>query len=69
MPQRLPPDHAERIARAGLSLGRLSVGDAFGEKFFSPSLYMAMAQRQVPNGPWPYTDDTAMALLSGPVRD
>ena len=41
-----------------LSLEGLSVGDAFGELFFfrSPDL------RQLPEGPWRWTDDTHMAL-------
>lgn len=60
-------DRTSRNARAGLSLQGLSVGDAFGECFFSISLNdYALAQylatRQLPPGPWRYTDDTEMAL-------
>ncbi len=60
----LPPDHAERMARARLSLDGLSVGDAFGEMFFDPNLVKAIFEerRVVPKSPWPYTDDTEMAL-------
>lgn len=43
-----------------LALRGLSVGDAFGENFFfQPE---ALANRQLPPGPWRWTDDTHMAL-------
>ncbi len=50
--------------RAHLSLEGLSVGDAFGERFFvNPDLVDALIdQRAVPRAPWHWTDDTAMAL-------
>jgi ADP-ribosylglycohydrolase len=50
--------------RARLSLDGLSVGDAFGERFFGePEHAMArIRSRQVPPAPWPYTDDTEMAI-------
>lgn len=55
--------HAERIARARLALEGLSVGDALGERFFSPWVREAcLARRTVPDGIWRWTDDTAMAL-------
>jgi ADP-ribosylglycohydrolase len=57
-------DQEERLARARCSLEGLSVGDAFGERFFIPP-GMAVAQieeRILPAAPWPYTDDTQMAL-------
>jgi ADP-ribosylglycohydrolase len=41
-----------------LSLEGLSVGDAFGEMFF----FRSPAERQLPEGPWQWTDDTHMAL-------
>ena len=41
------------------SLEGLSVGDAFGELFFWQS---AADSTQLPPGPWPWTDDTHMAL-------
>lgn len=59
-----PPDHATRIARARLSLDGLSLGDAFGERFFGDPdrVADAIAARSLPRGPWGYTDDTVMAL-------
>ncbi|MCB9615904.1 MAG: ADP-ribosylglycohydrolase family protein [Sandaracinus sp.] len=46
------------------SLDGLSVGDAFGECFFGPTpeVLARMEARTLPEGPWPYTDDTEMAL-------
>ncbi len=47
------------------SLDGLSVGDAFGERFFvrEDVLATALKLRRVPaNPPWGWTDDTAMAL-------
>src|SRR5712692_6504792 len=58
-----PPDHADRMARARLSLDGLSVGDAFGSQFFRPGVYAKhFAGRTTPDGEWGYTDDTEMAL-------
>lgn len=58
-----PGSTAERIARAQLSLEGLSVGDALGERFFSPWIRDAcLPKRIVPDGRWRWTDDTAMAL-------
>jgi hypothetical protein len=53
--------------RAWLSLQGLSVGDAFGERFFGPpkQAFRRIAERQLPPPPWPYTDDTEMALQPG----
>ncbi len=46
-----------------LSLDGLSVGDAFGQRFFyPPSVETLIAERAFPQPPWPYTDDTEMAL-------
>ena len=54
------------IENALLSLEGLSVGDGFGQLFFSRS----PAARQLPAGPWPWTDDTHMALsIVEVVRD
>jgi ADP-ribosylglycohydrolase len=55
---------AERLVRALVSLEGLSVGDAFGERFFvAPNLApMLVGQRALPAAPWAYTDDTQMAL-------
>jgi ADP-ribosylglycohydrolase len=54
----------DRILRARLSLDGLSVGDAFGERFFGDPDKVAglIAQRVLPRSPWRYTDDTVMAL-------
>lgn len=53
------------MRRARLSLDGLSIGDAFGERFFvhPNSVEGLIAQRAMPGGAvWPWTDDTAMAL-------
>ncbi len=55
----------ERFIRACLSLQGLSVGDAFGEKFFvHPDVVESLiAARALPSASWwSYTDDTQMAL-------
>ncbi|PTL75829.1 crystallin J1 [Vitiosangium sp. GDMCC 1.1324] len=61
---RKPDDSAARLERALVSLEGLSVGDAFGERFFGPHEVMQplVEQRDVPRAPWKYTDDTEMAL-------
>lgn len=52
------------LERARLSLDGLSVGDAFGERFFvnPATVEKLIADRAVPRPPWKWTDDTAMAL-------
>lgn len=47
-----------------LALDGLSLGDAFGERFFGPPGVVAsrIAAREIPTGEWAWTDDTAMAL-------
>jgi ADP-ribosylglycohydrolase len=56
-------DRERRIERMKLALDGLSLGDAFGQKFFyRQSWATARASRQIPPPPWPYTDDTEMAL-------
>jgi len=54
----------DAFGRARLSLDGLSVGDAFGERFFSPSseVLQRISRRELPDAPWTYTDDTEMAL-------
>jgi ADP-ribosylglycohydrolase len=54
----------DAIGRAWLSLDGLSVGDAFGERFFvAPDEALTrISRRDVPRAPWRYTDDTEMAL-------
>lgn len=53
-----------RLERARVALEGLSVGDAFGERFFvSPATVdQLIAARAMPREPWRYTDDTVMAL-------
>src|SRR5262245_21986591 len=67
----LPPDHAVRLARARLALQGLSVGDALGETCFLPENWNALIEdpRATARGPWPYTDDTTMALALFEVLD
>ncbi|MBK6692501.1 MAG: ADP-ribosylglycohydrolase family protein [Myxococcales bacterium] len=52
------------LGLARLSLEGLSIGDAFGERFFgSPATALSLIeQRAMPREPWHWTDDTAMAL-------
>jgi len=67
----LPADHAERIARARLSLEGLSLGDAFGERYFAHphTVEQLIADRALARAPWAWTDDTAMALSIVEVLD
>jgi ADP-ribosylglycohydrolase len=53
-----------RLGRAAESLEGLSVGDAFGERFFlHPDIAKELIRaRAVPAPPWRFTDDTMMAL-------
>lgn len=57
-------DRASRLARALRSLDGLSIGDGFGEAFFTDpgSLAPRLEGRIPPDGPWYYTDDTVMAM-------
>jgi ADP-ribosylglycohydrolase len=59
-----PSDHEIRLERMLLSLDGLSVGDAFGERFFvhPDRVHQLIDSRIVPTAPWHYTDDTVMAL-------
>ncbi len=52
---------ASGLSKAMQSLEGLSVGDAFGELFFSISPHNASAS-DLPTGVWRWTDDTHMAL-------
>src|SRR3954471_24109856 len=60
----LPVDHDERMRRTLLSFAGLSVGDGFGECFFtsSPIIERRLQERDPPPPPWIVTDDTMMAL-------
>ena len=54
----------DAVGRALMSLDGLSVGDAFGERFFvsSDEVLRRVSRRELPDTPWTYTDDTEMAL-------
>jgi ADP-ribosylglycohydrolase len=54
----------ERLAQARLSLEGLSVGDAFGDRFFmhADTAQAFIGSRALPKEPWAFTDDTNMAL-------
>jgi ADP-ribosylglycohydrolase len=60
----LPLNHTARLERAALALDGLSVGDALGETCFRDENFEALLDdpRATAKGPWPWTDDTAMAL-------
>ena len=58
----LSSDPDARLARAALSLEGLSVGDAFGERYFASGADELIAARTLAHPPWHYTDDTQMAL-------
>ena len=64
MTNQLSQKHGDRLAAARRSLHGLSVGDAFGERFFGqPERVLAMIEsRTLPTPPWKYTDDTVMAI-------
>ncbi|MEU3017732.1 ADP-ribosylglycohydrolase family protein [Nocardiopsis sp. NPDC007018] len=50
-----------RPVRALGSLSALAVGDAFGSQFFVPDNRVFLEERELPPGPWQWTDDTEMA--------
>lgn len=50
-----------RLERALASLRGLSVGDALGSQFFVPANHPLLKRRELPAGPWQWTDDTEMA--------
>ncbi|MBS2029473.1 MAG: ADP-ribosylglycohydrolase family protein [Deltaproteobacteria bacterium] len=55
-------DPNARLARALRSLDGLSVGDAFGERFFGNDGRERALARDLPAGTWRTTDDTEMAV-------
>ncbi len=66
----LPADHGQRMERLRLSLDGLSIGDGFGQRFFGPvAMGDTLATRELPPGPWKYTDDTEMALALSEVLE
>ena len=59
------PRSDANLAAARRSLDGLSVGDAFGQCFFAPQELVTpdrVAANVGPPPPWPYTDDTVMAV-------
>ncbi len=62
--QSLDSPNGQAFQRARQSLQGLVVGDCFGEMFFGPVVKMisCIIQRELPEGPWRYTDDSEMAL-------
>ncbi|GHE06812.1 ADP-ribosylglycohydrolase family protein [Streptomyces alanosinicus] len=50
-----------RLERALASLRGLAVGDALGSQFFVPANHPLLKRRELPAGPWQWTDDTEMA--------
>ncbi|MBI1371716.1 MAG: ADP-ribosylglycohydrolase family protein [Phycisphaera sp.] len=65
------PSHETRLIRAQTALDGLSVGDAFGQLFFDPSVWMHyLPTRSTPETPWRWTDDTEMAIsIMSVLRD
>lgn len=62
--------HQDKINTMRLALDGLSIGDAFGQRFFDASSFMEfLPKRQLPPGPWSYTDDTEMALAIAEVLE
>lgn len=60
MTETLSPE--ERRARTLRCLEGLAVGDAFGEQFFDRPYDEAVGRHELLPAPWPWTDDTHMAL-------
>ncbi|MEU6484117.1 ADP-ribosylglycohydrolase family protein [Streptomyces sp. NPDC046887] len=56
-----PASAPDPLGRALASLRGLSVGDALGSQFFVPAHYPLLKRRELPPGPWQWTDDTEMA--------
>lgn len=54
-------DPVTALTNSTRSLNGLSVGDSFGELFFRRSPYKTKFE-DLPKSPWPWTDDTHMAL-------
>ena len=63
-PAKRPDDHTQRMQRALLSFDGLSVGDGFGECFFTgpDTIERRLDLRDAPPAPWRVTDDSIMAL-------
>jgi ADP-ribosylglycohydrolase len=58
-----PIDHAARLVRTLFVLDGLSVGDAFGQQYFTPGVpAWCINSRNPPPPIWRYTDDSEMAI-------
>ncbi|MGX4689416.1 ADP-ribosylglycohydrolase family protein [Streptomyces sp. JNUCC 63] len=55
------PSPGGRLERALASVRGLAVGDALGSQFFVPVNHPLLRRRELPSGPWQWTDDTEMA--------
>lgn len=65
VPMSAPDPAPDPLARALLSLRGLHLGDSFGEQFLripAAAAEQHLRDRTPPPGPWPFTDDTLMAL-------
>jgi ADP-ribosylglycohydrolase len=64
MTRSLPRDHAARMELAALALDGLSVGDALGQTCFEQCHHDSIQTDPEATAPmpWPWTDDTAMAV-------
>lgn len=64
----LPDDHSNRLQRMQLALEGLSLGDAFGQRFFGPlAMGETIVRGELPLPPWKCTDDTERALAIAAV--
>lgn len=56
--------HIQRIELAKRSLTGVSIGDAFGDRFFGEADMIAQSldERKLPSGKWEFTDDTVMSI-------
>lgn len=66
---KFPQDPPTRMKRVRLAIDGLSIGDSLGEQFVHPSRKLFVTHRVLPDGPWPYTDDTEMALAIAETLD
>ncbi|WP_424636240.1 ADP-ribosylglycohydrolase family protein [Embleya sp. AB8] len=53
----------DSVSSALASLRGLALGDALGAQFFVPENLPCLADRRLPGGSWPWTDDTEMACV------
>lgn len=58
----LPPDHDRRMALVDQATHGLSIGDAFGARFFQGDASQPIRAQRLPEPPWPTTGETELAL-------